>query len=200
MSIKTISVGNLFVTVSDFARDLLEEGVAVALKRWAPVRAALGETFAQRMEEVASQSKWDRESYGGDHLEELKHAGLHCFAGGLDGAVFANVMYQLGIPSTSSGDLGGRIQARVSALILKLAMQKDADLDLYITSIMKGHLVIKCQDYEDSLLRTAGLKEVRCWGQGDYEARFGEGFEWEVLRTLGYLERSSERLEKVPAP
>jgi len=99
-----------------------------------------GKTLEEIMELIASQKDWDGKSYGGDYASG-KYLG---FAGGFQGSVFSNLMYELGI-----GVLGDSPHMKdttpfrmVASLALKKAMAEDAELKKLVEAVASATKIV----------------------------------------------------------
>ncbi len=113
----------------------MEGLVSLVLKRFYEIKKRMGDKFDEEMSLIASQELWDGESYGG----YCPRASL-VLAGGISEHVLSNVLFNLGIP-VSSG-LSDRPDLpflfNLYPCILKEAMSRSKDLDLFIKSFIGG--------------------------------------------------------------
>lgn len=104
------------------------------LLKWRGIRARFDETFTTKMADVANQPNWN----GWPQTEYIPEELVRFFGGGLKGAVFHNMFYHLGLSVDSSprGPVG--LIARMNVLVIKVAMEKDQDFDLFVRSVLAG--------------------------------------------------------------
>lgn len=135
----------------------LEGLISLVLRRFNKIKGEMKENFDEEMSLVASQGLWDGESYEG-YYPELRNLIL---AGGMSGNVLQNILYHLGIPVSSS--LSDRPDLPflfdLYPYILKGAMSRSKDLDLFIRSFISGaeKVGVNFNDYREESLKKCFL-------------------------------------------
>ena len=112
----------------------LNELTKMVLKKFEKIQRKMGGNFNKEMSLITSQDLWNGKSYGGYYPEELN------LAGGMSEHVLQNIFYHLGIPVSSS--FGNRCDLNfvlnIYPLVLREAMKKDKDLNIFIRSLISG--------------------------------------------------------------
>lgn len=98
-----------------------------------------GKTLGEILELIASQRNYDGKNYGGDYGSG-KYLG---FAGGFQGSVFSNLMYELGIGGLGLSRVKDTTPFRiVAALALKKAMAEDAGLKKLVEAVASATRIV----------------------------------------------------------
>jgi hypothetical protein len=130
MNLDTEEIALIAAAVETQAQEVLE--------RFVEIRARFGDSseFAEEMDHIACQTGSSHEHrYGGICPDR----DVFRLAGGIEGSLLSNIFYHLGLRSDS--DLPVDIVRKAShAVVVRHAMARDQDLDLFIRSMIAGAL------------------------------------------------------------